>query len=227
MVVRTVLIVIGLLIDVWFIRTEYQGKMKKAVVLKGAASLFFVLLGGVSWLEVQSNFGTMVLIGLVLGMMGDIFLNLRNLYEGSKSMKVFALGILFFLSGHFLYIAALVRKSPRIIYSAMLTTAVLSLLAIPPLMRRVTAPNRGLRIFGWVYLAVVIAMFSSSLMLLVEKGVETGALLFSLGALLFVVSDFIMIYYSFGEKIRPLRAINLLSYYIGQILIALTVSIMA
>lgn len=90
-------------------------------------------------------------------------------------------------------------------------------------MKKITAPSRGLRIFGWVYLVIVIAMFSSSLVLLfmnVGGGCET---VFTSGALLFVVSDFIMIYYSFGRKIKPLRAVNLLSYYIGQILIALTI----
>ncbi len=35
----------GLLADVWFIRTEYAGKMAKATLLKGIASAFFVLLG--------------------------------------------------------------------------------------------------------------------------------------------------------------------------------------
>ena len=38
-----------------------------------------------------------------------------------------------------------------------------------------------------------------------------------------MVSDFIMIYYSFGKKIPPLRAINLSTYYLGQLLIALCV----
>ena len=44
-----------------------------------------------------------------------------------------------------------------------------------------------------------------------------------MGGLLFVFSDFIMIYYSFGKKIKPLRAINLLSYYAGQLLIAVCI----
>lgn len=57
-------------------------------------------------------------------------------------------------------------------------------------------------------------------MLLVKTGVTVLTVLFAVGALFFVVSDFIMIYYSFGKKIKPLRAINLLTYYLGQLLIA-------
>ena len=224
MALRVALIsVIGLLVDIWFIRTEYAGKMVKATVLKGLASLFFVILGVVCYIERSSTFGLLVLIGLVLGMLGDIFLNMRNCVKGPLSMKIFAVGILFFLSGHFLYIAALLNRNSEIVMIAIGITAVISLSAIPPLMKRITAPSRGLKIFGWVYLVVVIAMFSSALTLIIKNGAGRSEIVFALGALLFVVSDFIMIYYSFGKKIRPLRAINLLSYYIGQLLIALTV----
>ena len=58
-----------------------------------------------------------------------------------------------------------------------------------------------------------------------QTSIIAGALtlVFTLGALLFVVSDFIMIYYSFGKKIKPLRAINLLCYYVGQLMIAVCI----
>ena len=148
---------------------------------------------------------------------------LRNQFTGGKSMKIFAVGILAFLSGHFLYIAALIGRSPAIILPALIATAVLSALAIPPLMKRITAPSAGLKIFGYVYLVVVIAMFSCAAALLVTLGAGALTLVFTLGALLFVVSDFIMIYYSFGKKIKPLRAINLLCYYIGQLMIAVCI----
>lgn len=217
------LCVVGLLVDIWFIKTEYAGKMVKATVLKGAASLFFVLLGFTCYAANTAPFGKLVVIGLVLGLVGDVLLNLRNVFEGRKSMLVFALGILAFLSGHFLYIAALIRLKADIVVWAAVLTVIISVLAIPPLMRRITAPSMGLKIFGYVYLVVVIAMFSCAAMLLVKLGASALTVLFAVGALLFMVSDFIMIYYSFGKKIKPLRAINLLSYYVGQLLIAIAI----
>ena len=217
------LCVVGLAADIWFIKTEYAGKMGKATVLKGLASLFFVILGLVCYVPSPTPFGRLIVIGLVLGLLGDVLLNMRNLYEGKKSMKVFALGILAFLSGHFLYIAALLGRDISILVPAALMTAVLTLLAVPPLMKRITAPSKGLRIFGWVYLIIVIYMFSCSAMLLYNIGANALTLLFAAGGLLFMVSDFIMIYYSFGKKIKPLRAINLLSYYVGQLLIAVSI----
>lgn len=213
----------GLLADVWFIRTEYAGKMAKATLLKGFASAFFVLLGIVCYAKVHTVTGRLILIGLILGLVGDVFLNLRNQLEGKKSMAVFAVGILAFLSGHFLYIAALIRQTTSILLLAAIFTVVLSAAAIPPLMKRITAPSKGLKIFGYVYLVIVIAMFSCAAALLLRTGAHVTTVLFAAGGLLFMVSDFIMIYYSFGKKIRPLRAVNLLSYYIAQLLIALTI----
>lgn len=212
--------VIGLLIDVWFIKTEYAGLMVRATVLKGLASCFFVVLGVLCFAANCTSFGKLIVIGLALGLVGDVLLNLRNVVTGGASMKVFALGILAFLSGHFLYIAALVAANTGIVLLAVVLTAVLSAAAIPPLMRRITAPSKGLKAFGYIYLVVVIAMFSCAAMLLVKTGVTVLTVLFAVGALFFVVSDFIMIYYSFGKKIKPLRAINLLTYYLGQLLIA-------
>ena len=214
---------IGLLVDIWFIKTEYDGKMSKATVLKGLASAFFVLLGARCYAENRTGFGRLILSGLILGMVGDIFLNLRSQFSGAASQKVFAVGILAFLSGHFLYIAALITQNAAIVLPALLTAGILSILAIPPLMKRITAPSRGLKLFGYVYLVIVIAMFSCAAVLFIRDSAQLLTTLFAIGGLLFVVSDFIMIYYSFGKKIKPLRAINLLSYYAAQLLIALCI----
>ena len=211
---------IGLCVDIWFIQTEYAGKMAKATLLKGLASAFFVLLGAVCYLNHRTGFGRLVLVGLILGMIGDVFLNLRNQFTGAASGKIFAVGILAFLSGHLFYIIALFQKNPTILLPAVISAAVLSVLAIPPLMKRITAPSKGLKLFGYVYLVIVIAMFCCAAALLSKEGAGPMTIFFAIGGLLFVISDFIMIYYSFGRKVRPLRAINLLSYYVAQLLIA-------
>ena len=216
-------IIIGLLIDVIFIRTEYAGEMEKATVLKGLASFVFVLLGAYCHNSHVSKYGKFILLGLLLGMVGDILLNLRNILKGSASMKVFALGILAFLSGHFLYIAALIKRDSSNLLLAIIMTVIISVVTIPPLMKRINAPSKGLKLFGYVYLVIVIAMFSCAASLFFKNSASELYQLFVIGGFLFMVSDFIMIYYSFGKKIKPLRAINLLSYYVGQILIALTI----
>lgn len=226
------MILIGILIDLLFIRSEYAKKMREATVLKGLASLMFVLLGIYLYCIAPSTVALLILLGLIFGMLGDIFLNLRNLYEGAVSNRIFAVGILLFLIGHFLYIAALLCCDTRILLPGAAIALLLSVLSIPPLMKRISAPSKGLKLFGYIYLVIVISMFSAAAALLLRSALLTEScltlfhILFAIGAGLFVVSDFIMIYYSFGKKIPPLRAINLLSYYAGQILIALCISVL-
>ncbi len=118
------LAVIGLCVDIIFIRSELAGKLGLATILKGTASAFFVAFGAVCYANVPSSFGLLILIGLVLGMIGDILLNLRNQFSGGASMKVFALGVLAFLAGHILYIAALVQACSAMVLVAVVMTAV-------------------------------------------------------------------------------------------------------
>ncbi len=217
------LAILGIAVDILFIRSELTGKLGLATVLKGTASGFFVAFGAVCYGNHGTVFGLLILIGLVLGMVGDILLNLRNQFSGGASMKVFALGVLAFLAGHVLYIAALIRVCSGMLLLAVVMTAILSVLSIPPLMKRITAPSKGLKLFGYVYLVIVIAMFSCAVGVLVNAGPSMGNLVFVLGAFLFVVSDFIMIYYTFGNKIPLLRVSNLLCYYVGQLLIGLCI----
>lgn len=212
----------GLIVDALFIRTEYAGKMGLATLLKGIASLFFVALGYVCFAYRPSSFGINIFYGLVLGLIGDVLLNMRNLFTGKPSMIVFAVGILAFLGGHFFYIAALLARCPQSLISDLIVTLIVAVIAIPPLMRSIKAPSTGLKIFGYVYLIVVSAMFSCAAVILIKTGSSLLNITFAAGALLFLVSDFIMIYYSFGKKIKPLRAINLLCYYVGQLLIAMS-----
>lgn len=221
------LALVGVAVDLLFIKSELSGKMVRATVLKGCASAFFVAFGAVCYAQNPTHFGKLILIGLVLGMVGDILLNLRNNFTGGASKKVFALGILAFLSGHFLYIAALVGNNSSIVLLSLGITAVLSAVSIPPLMKKIEAPSKGLKIFGYVYLVIVIAMFSCAAVTLAYGGLTAVNLVFASGALFFVVSDFIMIYYSFGKKIPALRVTNLLAYYVGQLLIALCILLFA
>ncbi len=215
------IVIVGLAVDILFIRSEFAEEMKKATVLKGLASFFFVLLGIYAYVLNATSGGLLILIGLIFGMLGDILLNMRNLYEGGTSNKVFALGILAFLTGHILYIVFLLGHAESHYWMMPVFTVVLAALLIPPLMKQIEAPSKGLKIFGYVYLTIVIAMLCSAITMWASLGTSALTVVFTLGALLFVVSDFVMIYNSFGKKkTHALRATNLLTYYAGQLLIA-------
>lgn len=223
-IIPCILILIGLAVDCLFIVCEFKNKMNSATFLKGLAASFFVILGAVMYRNNPSSYGFLIVLGLLLGMLGDIFLEARMCIEGKSSNKVFAVGILSFLAGHILYIVSLLKTNSSAWWIALIICAVLSLCAIPPLMKKISAPSAGLKFFGYVYLTIVIAMMSSAVAVLVKSGAMIWNILFVIGSVFFVVSDFIMIYNSFGpKKTKVLRATNLLTYYAGQVIIALTV----
>ena len=87
-----------------FLWQESREKYVPAVILKGLASLCFVLLG------LRCSSGTelarLAVLGLALGCVADVLLNLRWVFP-RKGQLIFLVGILVFLSGHVLYLAAI------------------------------------------------------------------------------------------------------------------------
>lgn len=215
------LCVIGALIQVCFIITENRKKYTAAVVLKGCASLAFVALGVMSMaLAADQRFARLVVIGLVLGAVGDVLLNLRFVFE-KAGQKIFLAGIAAFLAGHIMYLAALIPGSRNL--AVCLICGVLAAAALLWwIFSRVGKVKKAFKIFGIVYIGAIVLMTAVAVGRLISSPGSTGALLYVIGALLFTASDVIMILNTFGDTPRPsMRAANLSLYYLGQLLIAL------
>ena len=215
--------VCGCLFEAVFIRFEYAKKYVPAVILKGVASLLFVALGAVCLAKTADiRFGGLVLAGLVLGAVGDVLLNLRQLAKNA-GQKIIMAGIAAFFSGHLLYIAALITRGVNTLYIAVPLCAALSAAVLPFMLKRIEVEGK-LKTFGIVYVVLVFLMAGCAAGLLVLQPWNTGHLLFTIGAVLFALSDIILVFHLFGrKKHRAFRALNLSAYYIGQILIALSI----
>ncbi len=215
-------VIIGIIIDVVFILYEYKKKPIAAVCLKGAASLVFVLLGlACCAVTADRVFGLLVVLGLVFGAAGDVLLNLRNVIV-SCAKKIFIAGMAVFLIGHVFYLAGLIMLDVKALLIAVPIAAVLSYSIIRSILKRVDAPA-GIVKVGTVYLAVVISMFSCALALLLKQPASQFRLVFAIGSLLFMVSDIVLVFALFAkDSPKCLRAVNLSFYYVGQLLIALS-----
>ena len=122
--------IICLVLACFFLYKEAKNNHAAAVCLKGMASLCFVLLGLLGKKYSQDpSLAEKVFFGLCLGMIADILLNLRYVFP-KIGQKIFLVGILVFLAGHVMYIAALIPKSRCLTFSliaAVILTAVLSI----------------------------------------------------------------------------------------------------
>ncbi len=215
--------VIGVCLEMWFIRTEHRGTTVQATIRKGIASLTFVGWGVYCYAQNGNPSALWILAGLIFGLLGDVLLHLRFLHEGARSNRVFAVGVASFLVGHFLYIVFLAERAYGRYLVAVLGTLLIAAVAEPPLIRRVKVPARELKIFGIIYITVVVAMFSFSVAQTVAMGMCGLSVWFMVGALCFLMSDYMMVYYTFVRKTRMLRIMNLLLYYVGQLLIATSI----
>jgi len=203
-----------------FIYVEHKEKYVPAVILKGLASLMFVLLGiTTSKLCSDVYFAKWIMIGLVLGCIADILLNLRFVFE-KAGQKIFLVGILVFLAGHVMYLIALIPSADKIwIWLAIGVVATFGLLKW--IFSQITA-KKAFKIFGVFYIGAITLMVCTSIGVLVTA-YSTAALIFTLGSLLFLASDIVLILNTFGSETKfSLRITNLSLYYIAQLLIGLS-----
>lgn len=212
---KSIIILIGCILQACFISVELRGRYLPAVLLKGSASLFFVILGFLC--SDGGSFAAWILAGLILGMAGDILLNLRYLV-GEQGQKVFLIGILVFMLGHIMYLAALLKIAP----SPVIPVGIGLLLSAILLYRILTTvqAKKAFKIFGVFYVGAVTLMAVVAVWNFMKCGGQAN-LMFAVGGVLFLISDVILIFNTFtGTSTPGKRILNLSLYYAGQILIA-------
>ena len=102
-----VLIPLCLCLAAVFLWQEHRKNYVPAVVLEGLASGCFRGLGLL--LSPGTQTARLIVAGLILGCIADVLLNLRYVFE-KKGQLIFLAGIAVFLSGHILYLAAVIHE---------------------------------------------------------------------------------------------------------------------
>lgn len=200
-----------------FIMEENKEKYVAAVVLKGLASLCFVIVGAMA--GDGSHLAKLVLAGLILGCVADVLLILRWVFK-EKGKLIFLVGILVFLSGHIVYLAAILPMA-----KSWVICFVIGIILTAGLMKwiftKITA-EKAFKIFGVFYIGAIVLMSCVAISNLVTVPSAFTAL-FAAGAALFLISDIVLILNTFGPESKfSLRITNLSLYYLGQLLIALS-----
>ena len=212
-----VLIPLCLCLAAVFLWQEHRKNYVPAVVLKGLASGCFVGLGLL--LSPGTQTARLIVAGLILGCIADVLLNLRYVFE-KKGQLIFLAGIAVFLSGHILYLAAVLRGAKHW-WISLIAGAILTALLMAWIFRRITA-KKAFKIFGVVYIGAIMLLNCVALGNLMAAPSAFTAL-FAAGSALFLISDVVLILNTFGKETKPsLRVTNIGLYYGGQILIALS-----
>lgn len=218
---RPVFIFAGMsfLISLLYTGLEVSGYAALGHVMKGIASLFFVFTGIAAYYVGKrgEKYCLLCIAALVFGMAGDIFL-------GSDWKNSFLCGVAAFAAGHVIYCAAFIGISgihKRQLVSFVLLDGVLLLyLFLMPFFE-----------FGAMLLAVIV--YCTIISFMVTAAVSMYRLrgeypwtvsCVIIGAVLFMVSDFILVHSMFTAVVPKtlMKWLNTLTYYPGQILLALS-----
>ena len=215
-----IIVLVGAILQGVFIAVEHKEKYVPAVILKGLASCCFVLVGFLGYkIAGNASFAKMVFLGLIFGALGDIFLNLRFVFE-KQGQKIFLLGIALFLTGHILYLVALIPLSTNLII-CLAIGAVLAAVLLAIIFKKFEV-KIAFKIFGIFYLGAICLMTVVAIGNLIALQ-DANRILYAIGAVAFLISDVVLIFNTFGSSTRfSMRITNLSFYYLGQILIALS-----
>lgn len=190
------------------VRAEMKGRRGLVLIAKPAASLVFLLVG-VSRFEPGQPYGAWVLVALLLCFAGDLLLMLR---------RGFLPGLASFLLGHVAYVLA---------FSALLLPRSWpAVWAVPPLLVSAVAaawlsPHLGrLRVPVLAYITVITVMVWGAAAV---TAAGRGPWFLAVGAVLFYLSDLAVARDRLVVKRFASRAWGLPAYYLGQLLLELTV----
>ncbi|MBE7002794.1 MAG: lysoplasmalogenase [Ruminococcaceae bacterium] len=222
----------GAVVLFFFVREKVKRCSLKAAFLKSVTSVLFVSLAVCGWYITADAkptiLGLFVIPGLVCGLLGDVWLDLKYVFPEKDEPFTYA-GFLAFGVGHVLYITGMsLQFCPRASVGYVLVPIVLgtalgfgNMLLEKPMKldygkMKPVAITYGALLFSFV--------LTSGGLALLHGWHERAINAIFLGSLLFAASDLILSGTYFGKgKDRPVDIItNYLTYYPAQYLIALS-----
>jgi len=220
------LLLLGAVALVLFIIVRDPKGSVKALLLKTLTSFFFVAVAFASFIvnpnPATGTFAMLIVMGLVCGLIGDILLDLKVMYSGSSSLYQHG-GMVAFLVGHLFYLAALI-----IYFGFSWLPAVLALI----LAVIIVCVSKFILKFNfaehtvdtWAYSFFLSYMMTQACYAAITQGYTACTVLLALGAILFLLSDLVlvMVYYN-NKNTRPFIATNYVLYYAAQFAIALSI----
>ena len=214
---------------------------KKSLTCKMIAATAFVGIGFIA-MEITGNesyYANMMLIGLILGWVGDLFMHIPH-PPNNPRMSVVYIGATGFLIGHIFYVLAFVKSTmaltpdykfftlPEII--AMVIIFVAFSLTLEPVFKFKYA-NKFMKVTLHIYSIFLIVMLIKSFAFGITyylSGAENGLyamIILLVGGVLFFISDFTLGLRLIGgaKGNKTVKTVSLYAYFIAQLLLATSI----
>lgn len=217
----------GLIVTLGFLFSRSKGADVKNLFFKMASSLCFLLTAVLAVIANPdiSSYGVLIIMGGILGLCGDITLDLKFIYPKDNN-EYLRSGFIFFAIGHVFYCAAMIWYNQLTWWWVLIAVAAAIVVAIAN-----TLSGKMLKLDFGKYRNIVIvytSFLASTAFISILAAVVTGSaamIVFAVGAVLFLLSDVVLCFTYFGKgwDKAPHIFINHLLYYAGQFLIAASI----
>lgn len=222
------LLVIGILAIVVFLVLRVKRGGIAALYAKAVASLCFIATAVAATNENRSflGFGSFMTIGLVCGLLGDVWLDLKWIYLQDKDSYLYS-GFIFFLLGHICFITAVFNASPYTPLSAVIAAAAALVIAVIAILLEKPLKMRYGK-FKWIVFLYSLTLSMTMTMAMVTAVIthfQTMWVVMSVGGLLFLLSDLVLsgMYFGEGKNTKFNVVLNHSLYYAAQFIMAATV----
>ena len=222
-----ILIVLGAGALVFYLLEKCKRYSLKGVLIKTVVSLLFIATALAGAIQnpnhILNNF---IIAGLIMGLLGDIFLDLKYVYPKDDKIYTYA-GFIVFAIGHILFIAGTMLQffgNANLLYLLIpilggIVFVIVNLLTEKPM----GLSFKDLKVIVCIYAFILALNPLTSLMLCITTGWSSPSLIMLfVGGISFAVSDLVLSETYFGEgHERPIDFIlNYITYYGAQFLIA-------
>ena len=222
-----IVLFIGLVVSTGFLFVRSKGASVNRLFFKMTSSLCYLLTAVFAVIQNpdMSNYGILIMMGGVLGLAGDVALDLKFIYPKDANEYLKA-GFLFFLIGHIFYIAALIIHNPFKWWHLLICAVISLVLGLGTVFSANLLKMHYGKYRRIVFLYVVFLSMTMCTSIWAAFTVQSKSMIiFAVGSVLFTLSDAVLskIYFGRGwEKPVPIF-LNHLLYYAGQYLIAASI----
>ena len=224
------LIALGALMLVFYLIEKCKNYSLKGVLLKSVVSLLFLATALVAaGLNPDHYLNVFIIGGLILGLLGDIWLDLKYVYPQDDKKYTYA-GFIVFGVGHILYVAGMLIEFFNWTDWVYILIPLLGGLAFTALNLILEKPLKlqfkDLKLIVTIYAFLLALTPLTGLMLCIYTSFQVPSLIMLfIGGISFAVSDLVLSNTYFGEgHERPIDFIlNYITYYGAQFLIAFSI----
>lgn len=211
-----------------FILIQTLNKPLLSFVLKMIASMGFIILGIIAVNEsYEFTMGLLLLLGGIFGLCGDVMLGLKE-FKFVQGNKPLITGIGTFMIGHVLYYSVMVILFGFNIYVPFVGIIIAAVIYLSG--RKMKMNYGGTVIPTYLYAFILASTMAQAFFVMLTTGFTLPGIFLFIGFTLFLVSDLLLSFIYFlpenEKRSKPIRILNLSTYYLAQIIIMFTICLL-